>query len=143
MKRSQTGVKSRLSINRTPLFRVQHLVLAGDSLQSRELQLTPGHQTQFTIVDSKFTIKEVDTGVVTSWRSGVFVFEDQTLEQIMHTLSRWYDFEYEFRDRQLAATVFMGSIPKYGTFSEVSDIFHKLGGIRLHQRGRKIIISAK
>ena len=61
----------------------------------------------------------------------------------MHTLSRWYDFEYEFRDRQLAATVFMGSIPKYGTFSEVSDIFHKLGGIRLHQQGRKIIISAK
>ena len=119
------------------------LRLAGDTQQSRELQLTPGHQTTFTTDNSQFTVKEVDTDVVTSWRSGVFVFEDQTLEQIMRTLSRWYDFEYEFREQQLAATVFMGSIPKYGTFSEVSDIFHKLGGIRLRQQGRKIIITAK
>ena len=119
------------------------LRLSGSQNQSRELLLSPGHQTVFNQQSSLFNVKEVDTDVVTSWRSGVFVFENQTLEQIMLTLSRWYDFDYEFLDRQTAETVFMGSIPKYGTFSEVSDIFDKLGGIRLRQQGRKIIISAK
>ena len=119
------------------------LRLADDRDSSRELMLTPEHQSTFDIQNSTFQVKSVDTDVVTSWRSGVFVFEDQTLEQIMRTLSRWYDFDYEFGDQQTASTVFMGSIPKYGSFSEVCDIFHKLGGIRLRQQGRKVTITAK
>lgn len=108
-----------------------------------ELMLTPGKQAIYDKAEESARVVNVDTEVVTSWRSGVIVFEDQTLEQIMRTLSRWYDFDYEFLDRRTAETVFMGSIPKYGTFDEVCDIFHKLGGIRLHQQGRKVIISAK
>ena len=119
------------------------LRLADDRDSSRELMLTPDHQSTFDVEHSTFNVKSVDTDVVTSWRSGVFVFEDQTLEQIMRTLSRWYDFDYEFGDQQTAATVFMGSIPRYGSFSEVCDIFHKLGGIRLRQQGRKVTITAK
>ena len=119
------------------------LRLADDRDSSRELMLTPDHQSTFDVQNSTFQVKSVDTDVVTSWRSGVFVFEDQTLEQIMRTLSRWYDFDYEFGDQQTASTVFMGSIPKYGSFSEVCDIFHKLGGIRLRQQGRKVTITAK
>lgn len=108
-----------------------------------ELMLTPGNQAVFTHDDATASIRKVDPEVVTSWRSGTFVFENQTLAQIMHTLSRWYDFEYEFKDASLANTEFMGSIPRYGSFSEVCDIFHKIGGIQLRQEGHKIIISTK
>ncbi len=119
------------------------LRLTGDSDQSREFLLTPGHQTKFDTLHTTFNVREVDTEVVTSWRKGVFVFEDQTMEQIMRTLSRWYDFDYEFLDNKTAQTVIMGSIPRYGSFDEVCDIFHKLGGVRMRQQGRKVIISAQ
>jgi len=109
----------------------------------RELMLTPGHQAVFDKEGATARVQTVDTEVVTSWRSGVFVFENQTMEQIMHALSRWYDFEYEFTDRQVAQTVFMGSIPRYGSFQEVCEIFHKMGGIRLRQKGKTVIISIK
>lgn len=108
-----------------------------------ELMLTPGHQVVYDKSTSSARVKTVDTDIVTSWRSGAFVFEDQTMEQIMRTLSRWYDFEYEFADELVASIVFMGSIPRYGSFKEVSDIFMKMGGIKLRQHGGKIIISAK
>lgn len=108
--------------------------------QSGELMLTPG--TQAIFVDSVAQIRPVDTEVITSWRKGIFVFENQTMEQIMRTLSRWYDFDYEFTDKKVAATVFMGSIPRYSNFEEVAEIFHKIGGIRLKLEGRKVIISA-
>lgn len=119
------------------------LRLSNADSRTPELMLTPGHQTRFNTHGGTFNVHEVDTEVVTSWRSGTFVFENQTLEQIMRTLSRWYDFDYEFQDQHTANTVFMGSIPKYSAFSDVCDIFHKLGGIRLTQQGRKVIISAK
>ncbi|MBR5350233.1 MAG: FecR domain-containing protein [Prevotella sp.] len=108
-----------------------------------ELMLTPGKQALFNKDDASASVRKVDTEVVTSWRSGVFVFEDQNLEQIMRTLSRWYDFEYEFADNKVASTVFMGSIPRYGSFAEVVEIFKKMGGIQLHQRGRRVVISSK
>lgn len=106
-----------------------------------EFVLTPGHQAVYNKTDASAKIHKVDTDVVTSWRSGIFVFEEQTMEQIMRTLSRWYNFQYEFADNKIASTVFMGSIPRYGSFSEVVDIFQKMGGFRLRQKGNKIIIS--
>lgn len=108
-----------------------------------ELMLTPGHQAVVDKGQSTARVKTVDTEVVTSWRSGTFVFEDQTLEQIMRTLSRWYDFDYEFADKSVASIVFMGSIPRYGSFAEVADIFKKMGGISLRQQGGKVVITAK
>ena len=107
-----------------------------------ELVLTPGHQAVFNRAEASARVHVVDTDVVTSWRSGAFVFEDQTMAQIMKTLSRWYDFEYEFADSQVAQTVFMGSIPKYGEFKNVADIFRKMGGIHLTLKNNKVIISS-
>lgn len=108
-----------------------------------ELMLTPGHQALFEKSSAAIRVRSIDSEVVTSWRSGVFVFEDQTLEQIMRTLSRWYDFDYEFADGDVSKVVFMGSIPRYGSFDEVVEIFRKIGGIRLRQKGDKVIISGK
>lgn len=108
-----------------------------------ELMLTPGHQAVFSNADESAKVCTVDTEIVTSWRSGTFVFEGQNLEQIMKALSRWYNFDYEFADKTLANTEFMGSIPKYGKFTEVVEIFNKMGGICLRQNGHKVIVSIK
>lgn len=107
---------------------------------SGELVLTPGHQAVFDKNDEHATVRSVDTGVVTSWRSGSFVFENQTLEQIMITLSRWYDFEYEFKDASVRDIVFMGSVPRYGEFSDVLHILEMSGNIRLKLTGRHLEI---
>lgn len=60
--------------------------------------LMPGHQALFDKQSHEASVKSVDTEVVTSWRSGSFVFENQNLGDIMQTLSRWYDFDYKFAD---------------------------------------------
>lgn len=107
-----------------------------------ELLLTPGHQVVFNKDSVSATIREVNTEVVTAWRKGAFVFEEQTLEQIMRTMSRWYDFSYRFADAQVAQEVFMGSIPRYSSFEEVADIFRKIGGIALEWSNGEVVISA-
>lgn len=105
-----------------------------------ELVLTPGHQAVFGKADEHATIHTVDTGVVTSWRSGSFVFENQTLEQIMITLSRWYDFDYEFKNAARKDIVFMGSVPRYGEFSDVLRILEMSGNINFKLKGKHLEI---
>jgi len=107
------------------------------------LHLTPGHQAVFNPADARVNIKEVDTEVVTSWRKGRFVFENQTLLRIMQDLSRWYDFEYEFTDPSLKNEEFMGSIPRYADFTTAIAILEKCGGISFTMSDGNVIISKK
>jgi Fe2+-dicitrate sensor, membrane component len=97
--------------------------------KSGELMLTPGHQALFNKEEEETSVKTVNTDIVTSWRHGRFVFEEQNLEQIMQVLSRWYDFEYEFEDEDLQAIIFKGSIPRYSEFNTVLSILEKSGGL--------------
>lgn len=108
----------------------------------REMILTPGHQAVFDKSARSIKVKSVDTDVVTSWKDGMFVFEDQNLAEIMSTLSRWYDFDYTFTDEKAASTVFMGRIPRYSDFSDVMQIIEMSGGLKLTLNKRKLTISS-
>lgn len=109
--------------------------------QSSEFFLTPGHQAVFNLADSKVSVSPVDTEVVTSWKNGRFVFENQTLLRIIQDLSRWYNFDYEFADPSLEREVFMGSIPRYSEFTTAIAILEKCGGIRFTTSDGRVVIS--
>lgn len=108
-----------------------------------ELMLTPGTQSVFDKETKSARTKKVNIETVTGWRHGRFVFEDQTLFQIMNDLSRWYDFDFEFEDPQLKETIFMGSIPRYADFSTAILILEKTGEITFKAERNKILISKK
>lgn len=107
-----------------------------------EIFLSQGHQAILDHESDNITMTTVDPAVVTSWRHGRFVFEDQPLERIMLDLSRWYDFRYEFADASLRSRVFMGSIPRYSDFRTAIQILENCGGIRFTLTSdNKIMIS--
>lgn len=105
-----------------------------------EVVLTPGHQAVFDKQQHKAQLRSVDTSVVTSWVKGSFVFEDQTLAQIMQDLSRWYNFHYQFMTPQAANTVFMGTVPRYGDFQDVLTILEKSGNLKFKIENNKLLI---
>ena len=88
-------------------------------------------------------MKEVKTSVITGWRHGRFVFEGQTLDNIMRDLSRWYDFQYEFADPSLKDDVYIGSIPRYSDFRTAIAILEKCGDISVTTADNRIVISKK
>lgn len=108
-----------------------------------ELTLWPGEQAEYDKRMGTATIRAVNTDVVASWTHGKFVFENQTLEQIMEQLSRWYDFSYAFSSQQVAGTVFMGSVPRYGNFQDVLRILEMSGGIKFRVKGKNVEIMAE
>ena len=106
-----------------------------------EIRLSPGKQAVFDKKTSSAKVRQVDIERVTGWRHGRFVFEEQSLLQIMTDLSRWYDFEFEFADQEAAETIFMGSIPRYCNFKTAIAILEKSGGLIFSVKNNKVIIS--
>lgn len=110
---------------------------------TEELILKPGQQSVLAKEDGAVIVREVEASKVTSWKDGMFVFENQTLGQIMKQLSRWYNFSYVFLDTKIEKTVFMGRIPRYSRFGDVTEILEKSGNLRFDVKDDTIIISKK
>jgi transmembrane sensor len=81
------------------------------------LQLKPGEQA--IIKRDGSSIKEkVDTDQVLAWRAGFFAFDDESLEQIMNKLSKWYDLTI-LLDPSIANTKISG---RFSTKRKIEDI---------------------
>lgn len=106
-----------------------------------EIRLAPGKQAVFDKETFTARVRQVDIERVTGWRHGRFVFEEQSLRQIMTDLSRWYDFDFEFADEEAAETIFMGSIPRYSNFKTAIAILEKSGGLVFSVNDNKVVIS--
>ena len=108
-----------------------------------ELRLFPGHQAVFEKNEQRVALRTVKPEVITGWRHGKFVFEEQPLSAIMRDLARWYNFEYEFADEAVNNLVFKGSIPRYSNLKTAIDILEVSGGITFTVVDNKIVIASE
>ncbi len=114
-----------------------------DKTSSSVLYLSPDHQSVYAKGSGETVVNAVNAKLITSWKEGQFIFEDQTFRQIMVSLSRWYDFEYKFMDESVAGIQFKGKIPRYGKFSDILEVLEKSGGLSFRAEGNCIVISKK
>ncbi|HMI03105.1 MAG TPA: FecR domain-containing protein, partial [Pedobacter sp.] len=57
-----------------------------------DLLLKPGQQAR-TDIENEIIIKKVEAEEAVAWIDNKYIFEEETIESIMRTLSRWYDVE--------------------------------------------------
>lgn len=105
--------------------------------------MSPGHHATYDKDSERMSMTVVDPAVISSWRHGKFVFENQPLRCIMRDLSRWYDFDYEFADSDIEEIIFLGSIPRYSDFTIAVSIIEKCSGLRISIRDGKVYIQRK
>jgi len=103
--------------------------------------LEPDQQAVFNTVSSGIVIQNVDAKQIVQWTTGKYSFTNQTLDEIMKTLSRWYDFEYTFQDESLKTIRFEGGLNKYESIEPILDIISKTGKVKVQVRDKKITFS--
>lgn len=108
-----------------------------------EVVMSPGHHATYDKDSERMSMTVVDPAVISSWRHGKFVFENQPLRCIMRDLSRWYDFDYEFADSDIEEIIFLGSIPRYSDFTIAVSIIEKCSDLRISIRDGKVYIQRK
>lgn len=112
-------------------------------VQGGEVVMSPGHHATYDKDSERMSMTVVDPAVISSWRHGKFVFENQPLRCIMRDLSRWYDFDYEFADSDIEEIIFLGSIPRYSDFTITVSIIEKCSDLRISIRDGKVYIQRK
>ena len=75
--------------------------------------MRPDEQCIYTTHDGRMRIHTVDPQVSLGWIHGRFVFENETLEEILKQLGRWYDVKIFFRDPQVAGYRFTGNVGRF------------------------------
>ena len=90
--------------------------------------------------DGHLDKREVDVEKVIAWKKGMFILEEQTLEEIMQKFTRWYDMEVVYRNEDLKDIVFKGVVPRYTELREVLNILEKTNEVKFDIEERTVIV---
>lgn len=122
---------------KTTLVQGAARVIAGNSLKL----LKPGYQTQYngTLALNKANIdKEI------AWKKGYFLFEEDSLEDIMKVVSRWYNIKYVFQEESLRNEPYSAITKRFSNISALLGVMQQTGGnVDFKIQGTTIIIARK
>lgn len=113
-------------------------VKVGFSTKSKILH--PGQQAQTKLNSSEiYILSHVDAGKITSWREGIFTFDNSDIDDVMKQLSRWYDAVVIYQGEKPTVT-FTGVIPRNNNLSKVLEVLELAGGVKFKIEGNRIIV---
>ncbi len=100
------------------------------SYKNMHRKLVPSQQSDLDLTSRNFKISTVDVSRTVAWKDGLFYFEDESIDNILRTMSRWYDFEYKFTTESSKNTRFTGVIKKKKNLQEILDIISRTSNIK-------------
>ncbi|MDR0765607.1 MAG: FecR domain-containing protein [Odoribacteraceae bacterium] len=111
-------------------------VTAGED--SREA--TPGEQVLYDRQTGTLAARAVETELYTSWKDGYYLFRETPLEEIMETLSGWYNVNVIYMDERVKTTRFTGRLQRAGDIRYLLDRFAETGAISTSVEGNDVMI---
>jgi len=124
-------------------YEIKTTLIEGSVNVSREglnAVLKPGQQAAWQNGREQFILSEVDIEQVVAWKNGLFIFNSDRLSTIMHQLSIWYDFEFEFKD-DVSQKTFSGIISRNDSITNVLDKLALTKEVAFKIEARKVLVS--
>jgi transmembrane sensor len=116
--------------------RVAMLNLKGE--KSAQVILKPNQQSVLTT--NGIRVNQVDAEQAVAWKSGLFMFEGESLEYIMKKIARWYDVDIHFENEELKQKIYSGSFSRFTNVSQVLQKIELTHTARFTVKGRKITL---
>lgn len=111
------------------------------STPAMKVELSPGMQA-VAGGDDRIAVSEVDARMYTSWKDGVFEFENMTMKDISLRLERWYGVRFTFADGAQDER-FTGGIIKSAPLQESLADFERTTDLVFRRRGDEIKVGKK
>tara|TARA_B110000091_G_scaffold122613_1_gene131913 strand:+ start:387 stop:1508 length:1122 start_codon:yes stop_codon:yes gene_type:complete len=102
--------------------------------------LKPNEQIALNVQNSTISMAIVDVYNVASWRNGIFSFKEKPLEEIMKTLSRWYDVDIIFENPVFQKMKFNGVLNKNQNIETILSIIKSTNNINYEVNNDRVII---
>jgi len=98
------------------------------SAKGKAIELNPGMEAIYS-ADKGFSTRRFDAELVTAWMSGVYNFEDASLESIAKVIPRWFGVEVVFDGSSVSSQKLTGSINKKQSLNVFLDNIKATAGI--------------
>lgn len=102
------------------------------------LLLKPSQQVTLDANNGEMEVRTVDTSFYTSWIQGKINFKDQRLEDIMETLSRWYDMEVSYASQDIRDLRFGCSLDRHESIEPLLQLLEKTEKVSVKVNGKYI-----
>ena len=112
-----------------------------ETLSENEHLMAPSQMAEFDREGHFKGIRDVDVMPYVGWKQGRFLFEDESLEEIMYTLSRWYDVDISFASERVKRHHFTGNIERYKEIDVILNAISKMVGVTFAIRDNLIIVN--
>ena len=105
-----------------------------------EWRMHPGQLAACDHRSAEITFREVDVRKYTAWKNGEFCFNDDTLEEILEELGRWYDVKIVYRSAGKKHIQFSGHLKRYENIRKILGAISESTGIVFHIGERMIVV---
>lgn len=85
---------------------------------------------QATIQGMQVQIKTVSTDSYTSWKDGLFNFNDERLADVLTQIARWYAIDINYQQEAIKNLKFEGIVPRYEKLSEIIKLLEQSGEVK-------------
>lgn len=106
-----------------------------------EKRLKPGEMAVFDELQESIDVKKVNTDLYTGWRKGVLRFENERLEDILTTLSNWYNVDVFYQTQDVKDFHFTGYLGRYKEINTILSSITLATGVQFNIQGRTIVVS--
>ena len=118
---------------------VEGKVVVGSDNTTTKHTLKPNQQLNLDLKNNSITLREVDIKPEISWKNGIFSFDGKSLKSIMKVISRWYDVDVIFLNKDFESIQFKGNLNKNQSIERVLAIM-KSSSINSYEINNKTII---
>lgn len=104
---------------------------------SKSVQLTPGDEA---IVGGEGGMKvaKADISETLAWKDKLFIFQDQTIPEIMRQIERWYDIKVIYKGN--IKEKFTGILPRDLTLGQILTVLDKGGKYSFEVKDKTVIV---
>ena len=110
------------------------------NVNTYNLANVPGQLALYNREKGTMEIRDVDVRPYVAWKEHEFMFDNESLEEIMNTLSLWYDVDVFFQTASLKQLHFTGHLGRYEEVSHILDAISGVTQVKFSVKGRTIIV---
>lgn len=96
---------------------------------------------QAVLLSNNYQVKTVDATDEIAWTTGVFIFKQTPLLNVMNRLGRWYDVDIDVNN--IPDQVVSAEFPKTYQLSEILKVIEFSYGIKFDLEGRRLSVTSK
>ena len=110
---------------------------------NKETKMVPGDLLLANMSDGSMNSRQVDVYPYIAWKDGNFLFQNESLEEIMLRLERWYNVKVFFEDSKARKIPFIGDMKRYTKIDKLLYFIEKSSEAKLEIKEGVIIVRSK